>query len=97
MTMFDDIASAIGTALGADKTTGGLIAGAIFTIILIVILEWTIGDEEKSGTIFLISTGLGVVLSTAFGWFDKWIAFVMGIVLVFIMVNPFSDRSNSAG
>jgi len=97
MTMFDDIASAIGTALGADKTTCGLIAGAIFTIILIVILEWTIGDEEKSGTIFLISTGLGVVLSTAFGWFDKWIAFVMAIVLVFILVNPFNDRSTPAG
>jgi len=36
MTMFDDIASAIGTALGADKTIGGYIAGATFTIILII-------------------------------------------------------------
>ena len=97
MTMFDDIASAIGTSLGADKTIGGYIAGAFFTIVLIVILEWAIGDEEKSGNIFFISVGIGIVLSALFGWFPLWIPFVMAIVIIFMLMNPFSDRSNPAG
>jgi len=93
--MFDDIANSIGIALGADKTIGGWIAGATFTIILIIILEWTIGDEEKAGNIFFISTGLGIVLSGLFGWFPLWVPFLLGIFIIFLLVNPFHIGSGA--
>jgi hypothetical protein len=88
--MFDDIANAIGTALGADKTIGGLLAGATFTIILIIILEWTIGGNElDKGKTFMLSVGLGIVLSSVFGWFPLWVPLVMSLFIVLILVNPF--------
>lgn len=87
--MFDDIANAIGMALGADKSTGGMIAGATFTIIIIIILEWTVGGERE-GKVFLISVGLGVVLSGLFGWFPLWVPFFMAMVIALILFNPFN-------
>ena len=86
MTMFDDIATAIGQALGADKTTGGYVAGALFTVVLIFVLEWSLGRERES-SMLLISVGLGVVLSGLFGWFPLWIPFMMGLIIALILFN----------
>jgi len=44
-----------------------------------------------------MSVGLGIVLSAVFGWFPLWIPFVMALVIIFMLVNPFSDRSMPAG
>ena len=93
MTMFDDIANAIGQALGADKTTGGYIAGALFSIVLIFILEWTLG-KDREGIMFLVSVGLGIVLSAMFGWFPLWVPLTMALVIILIIVNPFGNRGD---
>jgi len=93
MTMFDDIANAIGQALGADKTTGGYIAGALFSIVLIFILEWTLG-KDREGIMFLVSVGLGIVLSAMFGWFPLWVPLVMALMIILILVNPFGNRGD---
>ena len=95
--MFNDIANAIGQALGADATVGGYVAGATFTIVLIIVLEWSIGNEERAGNIFFMSIGLGITLSSLFGWFPLWIPFLMGMIIILLLINPFSDKSGSGG
>jgi len=94
MTMFDDIATAIGNALGADKATGGYIAGALFSIVLMFILEWTLGGERE-GKVFLVSVGIGFTLSGLFGWFPLWVPFLMGVVLAFILMSQVAGSSSS--
>lgn len=92
MTMFDDIATSIGTALGADKTIGGMVAGALFSIVLIFILEWTIGGERE-GKVFVLSIGLGITLSAMFGWFPLWVPLVMALLIVLMLTHPFGNPS----
>jgi len=87
--MFDDIANAIGQALNADKTVGGLVAGAAFTIVLIVIMEWLIG-KDREGMTFLMSIGLATLLSASFGWYPLWVPLIMALLIVLILYNPFS-------
>lgn len=90
MTMFDDIATSIGTALGADKAVGGMVAGALFSIVLIFILEWTLG-EDREGKVFFLSFGLGVILSGLFGWFPLWVPLIMALLLVIFIIKPFGS------
>ena len=93
MTMFDDIATSIGTALGADKSVGGMVAGALFSIVLIFILEWTIG-EDREGIVFLMSFGLGTALSGMFGWFPLWVPLVMALLIILILTKPFGGAKS---
>ena len=86
MTMFDDIANAIGQALNADKTVGGYVAGATFTIVLIVIMEWTIG-EDREGITLIIAVALATLFSAGFGWYPLWIPLIMSILLVILWLE----------
>jgi len=86
MTMFDDIANAIGQALNADKTVGGYVAGATFTIVLIVIMEWTIG-EDREGITLIIAVALATLFSAGFGWYLLWIPLIMSILLVILWLE----------
>lgn len=85
--IFDNIAQAIGTALGTDQATGGLIAGFTLTVALILMFEWTIG-EDRRGMTFLMSFLLSVTLCAIpiVGWIPLWVPLVMAVFTIFVLV-----------
>jgi len=93
---FEDLQTAFSNVTGIDFVLAGIILGAILTVALLIALTWILGSERRAdNTTFLISAGLGIALSTAVGWFPIWIVVFVGIIIVFIIVDPFSGRSAS--
>ena len=95
---FEDLQTAFSNVTGIDFVLAGIILGAILTVALLIALTWILGSDRRAdNTTFLISAGLGVAISTAFGWFPIWIPIFVGIIIVLIIVNQFGESGGIGG
>jgi hypothetical protein len=92
---FSDLATAVAGALGTDTTVAGFILGSVVVVALVIALQWAIAGKPGKGgdTIFLISAGIGVVISTLVGWYPIWAPIFIVVIVVFIMVGPFARHA----
>src|SRR5438445_9350727 len=94
MTVFDDLKQSFANLIGTDITTAGYVLAFVFIIVMIIVIEWAIDRDGKArGVTFLASIGIGVIFSAIFNLIPLWVPFVMALVFIFILVNPFADRA----
>lgn len=98
---FTLLKNALAGAMGSTPEIAGYVLGAALTVVLLVALTWLLEgfgnkDDEGGGPggpyVFIISTTLGVVLSTLFGWFPLWVIVFVAAMVVFLIVKPFGGR-----
>ena len=78
----------------------GVIIGAAVCVVLFIAMEWALGSKGKlgneGGSIFLISAGVGIVISVGIGWWPLWSVIFIGLVLALLIISPFGGRGSSA-
>ncbi len=85
---FTDLQQALAN-LGIDYAIAGIMLGAVLTVALLIMLMWILAPKGKGdSTIFMISAGIGIIISTAVGWFPLWIVVFIAFILVFILIDP---------
>jgi len=91
---FEELQQALANALSLDFTLAGIILGATLSAALFIILVFVLDPKAKgrSDFVMIIAGGLGVVISTAVGWFPIWIPIFIGLVIAFVVFNPFGNR-----
>ena len=95
---FEDLQQALTNATGIDFILSGIIFGSILTVALFIILVFVFDPKGKgrADVTFLLSGGIGIAISTAVGWFPIWIPIFVGLIIAFVVFNPFG-KDSSAG
>jgi len=78
MTVFDDVAGAMGSLIGGDAATGGWILGLAVVVGLFVIL--LIAGGKDGG---LAGLGIGLGFAGLSGWWPIWSLFFVLVVILF--------------
>ena len=81
MPVFEDAATAVGEALGADATIGGYVLGILIVFALVAFLASLIG--ERLGSMgMMITLGLSMTIPVMFGWWPMWTLMFIAILAV---------------
>jgi len=78
MTVFDDVAGAMGALIGGDAATGGWILGLVVVVSLFIIL--LIAGGKDGG---LAGLGIGLGFAGLSGWWPIWSLFFVLVVILF--------------
>ncbi len=85
--LFEAVVSALAAVLGTDIVTAGLILGLVSTIALTVSIAWAFGENMGELSI-IMGGGIGMVFSVLVGWWPVWTVIFIGLLIVFVIVNP---------
>lgn len=88
MSVFDGLAEALGTLLGADAEIGGFILGFVTVIAILIIITWVLG-EDFHGIAILIPAGIAMAFVALVGWWPIWTLIFVALVAVIIIMKPF--------
>jgi uncharacterized membrane-anchored protein len=80
------IAQGLANFLQTDVQTAGFMLGAVLSVCLLIMLEWTIGSRgtgaDNAQQTMFISVILGVVISRLIGWFPDWVVLFTTIAIL---------------
>lgn len=88
------IAQGLAGFLNISVTFAGYMLGMMFSVGLMITLEWTIGSRaggRGSDVTLFVSAILGIIASTLFGWFDAWVVVFAMITLGIVGFALFKD------
>lgn len=91
MEPFDSVAAALAALFSTDVTAAGLLLGFIVIVVLVIAFGWALGDTVGSSGMF-IGGGIAVVFVSLVGWWPLWTVIFIGLLLVFIIINPWGGR-----
>jgi putative effector of murein hydrolase len=80
-TIFDSLKGFLAPFVGSTDVAG-YILGAALTLVLFLILEFSLSGRSRSGgegLTMILSMSVGIAISTLIGWFPPW-------VVVFVIV-----------
>lgn len=89
---FQDLQNGMASAWGIGTDIAGYILGFSFTFTTFLVLMWALRGRDDTGAnnlVFVASAAIGIVFSTLVGWFPLWLPIFIGIILAFIVLNPF--------
>ena len=94
--VFTELKNALASASGLSADISGIILGTSLAIVLLIALQWIVGESGKSKVSFIVSATLGIVISTLVGWYPVWVIVFMAIVVVFSIFKPFGGKEETA-
>lgn len=90
---FTDLQTALANATGMDTVLCGLLLGVSLTVPLMLILTWVL-DPKGEDPIWpmIMGGGIGAIFCYGVGWFPLYIPIFLGLVIAFIIFDPFGSR-----
>jgi len=85
--LFLTIAEVLGSAVGADATVGGYIAGLI--LVVSIMLSIALFTRSMKADVMVVASAIGAVAATIIGWFDVWVIIFFALIAIFIFARPF--------
>ena len=80
------ISQGLANFFGISVDVAGFIPGTVFTLALLIMLEWTIGrhgsGNESESQIALIAMLTGSITSALFSWYPLWVPFLFALALI---------------
>lgn len=98
---FVELQSYLNGITGWGLAVSGFLLGIVVTVVLMVMLIIVLDPKgrDRSGMLFVLSAGLGVIISGFVGddgsgnhWFPIWVVVIFGFVLIFIVADPLSSK-----
>ena len=92
---FQELQTALSNATGLDFTLAGILLGGVLTVTLLIMLTWVLDPKSSKGrgdVTFMISAGIGIAISTGVGWFPIWIPIFLGLIIAFVVIDPFGNE-----
>jgi hypothetical protein len=96
MVVWDDLKTNLGNLIGSNDVAGFILGGALTLSILVAILIATSKSRiSNSEFLFFLSVGMGLILSIGFGWWPLWTALIFGLIITFMIMSPFGNKSGA--
>lgn len=92
---FEAVQDAFAAVTRMDTTTAGIVLGLIVVVVLLIAFAWALG-EAMSGFGLVIAGGVGVVFVVLVEWWPVWTIIFIGLLIVFIIVNPWGSSGRPA-
>jgi uncharacterized membrane protein len=82
MTVFDDVATAMGNLIGSTPEAGGFILGLVTIIAVTIMASWSLGSSLK-GMSRMFPTGIALALVSLIGWWPLWTIVLIGLFIAY--------------
>jgi len=93
---FQEVKTALGSLIGSNDIAGFILFGSLTVAIFAAFMIATSKSKaQNSEAMFFIALGLGVVLSIGFEWVPLWVGLILGLILVFLIFQPFSGKAGA--
>lgn len=100
MTIFDDLANAVGVYVGGSAVAGAILAFAVIATIFVcfeLIISSTRSGKRGSGLdTLIISFLIGSGFSTIIGWLPIWFPFFIFGGILWLVLDPMGGRASHA-
>ncbi len=97
LSIFSDIATSFGVALGGDAALGGYILGAILVLTLIFALTVSLGRDNPV-VLAVLAAAIGTLLAIMVGWWPIYALIFIVLVLAVMLVRlPLGSGGGAGG